>query len=96
MIVSAPSPTTGTDSGSAYVVYGQSAADPTDFALSALAARGFRIDGQAASDFMARLESRRRRRHQQRRIDDVLSAPSRPTTAARLGLGLRRLWTKHG
>ena len=41
---------TGSDSGSAYVVYGQSAADPTDVGLAALAARGFRIDGQAGGD----------------------------------------------
>ena len=41
---------TGSQSGSAYVVYGQSIADPADLALSALAARGFRIDGAAAGD----------------------------------------------
>ena len=51
LIVGAPSAdNAGTSSGSAYVVYGQSAADPADLALSALAARGFRIDGQAVAD----------------------------------------------
>ena len=46
-----------TDSGSAYVVYGQSTADPADLDLATVTTtdtgRGFRIDGQAASDRLA-------------------------------------------
>ena len=52
MIVGATRRQQRLDSGSAYVVYGQNAADPADLALrrSRPPARGFRIDGQAAED----------------------------------------------
>jgi len=39
-----------TDSGSAYVVFGQRLADPADVELTAVGGRGFRIDGQGAGD----------------------------------------------
>jgi outer membrane protein OmpA-like peptidoglycan-associated protein len=44
----------GAESGSAYVLYGQQAADPADVDLAALGARGLRIDGAAADDVAGR------------------------------------------